>query len=138
MPFGRPFGETQELTALFQRESREKPQLHHFRQAAVGLGQPGERLVQCEQFGPFVSFLHRDVRRKFEPHAASAVLGRQLAPRVFDQDAPHGLRRCREEVSTTIPLSSIAVAYQPDIGLVNQRRRLERMIGRLLRHPLGS
>jgi hypothetical protein len=30
VPFGSPFSEAEKLTALFQRESREKPQLHDF------------------------------------------------------------------------------------------------------------
>ena len=49
------------------------------------------------------------------------------------QDPSHHLRRDSEEVRAIPPFDSIDV-YQPQVRLVHQRRRLQRMIGPLLAH----
>ena len=60
-----------------------------------------------------------------------------LAAGVFDQDPPHGLRCGCEEVALVLPMLLLTFAVeQPNVGLVNQSRRIERLsrlfVGELL------
>jgi hypothetical protein len=51
-------------------------------------------------------------------------------PRMVDEDAPHGLRRCRHEMSPVLPLHAFVVD-QPHVGFIDQRRRLQAVAGPL-------
>ena len=62
------------------------------------------------------------------PAAAAAPQG-VLAPRVVDEDVPHGARRRREEVLPALPGLPLAIG-DPQIRLVDERGRLERVAGR--------
>jgi hypothetical protein len=53
---------------------------------------------------------------------------------VLDQDATHGLGSRSEEMSAILP-SGVPLPYEPQIRLVDQGGRLERLPGPLLRHP---
>jgi hypothetical protein len=46
---------------------------------------------------------------------------------LFDEDAAHGLGGRGKEMSAAIPRLLGIVAYQTEIGFVDQRRRLERL-----------
>ena len=54
-------------------------------------------------------------------------------PRVVDEDAAHGLRRCRHEMSPVLPLHAFVVD-QPHVGFIDQRRRLQAVAGALALH----
>ena len=55
-----------------------------------------------------------------------------LAPGRVDQNPPHRLGRGSEEVSPTVPALGAFCVYQPQVGFVHQRRRLQRLTGLLL------
>jgi hypothetical protein len=61
-----------------------------------------------------------------------AVAQAALAAGLIDQDAPHGLGSGGEEVAAALPGPLRAPADQPQVGLLHQRRGLERLAGLLL------
>ena len=67
-----------------------------------------------------------------------AVLGPPLATDVVDQNPPHCFGGGGKEMPAAIPVLTLFTAHEPQIDLVHQRRRLERLARRLLRHLLGG
>ncbi len=65
------------------------------------------------------------------------MLPRPLAPGVLDEDAAHGLGRRGEEVAPAVPGPHRVRIHQPQIGLVDQGRGLERLARLLVREPQG-
>ena len=65
-----------------------------------------------------------------------------LAAGILDEDPPHRLGRGREEMAAVLPALVVRGADQAQVGLVNQRRRLERLAGvfscQLLRRQLAK
>src|SRR5580698_1834527 len=59
-----------------------------------------------------------------------------LAARVFDEDSSHGLGRRGKEVPTPFPLPRLGNLDQPQIGLMDQGGRVERLARPLLSHSL--
>jgi hypothetical protein len=53
--------------------------------------------------------------------------------RVVHEDAPHHLRGDAEEVGAVLPLHA-ALVHQAQVGLVHERRRLERVLRGLAAH----
>ena len=66
------------------------------------------------------------------------ALGPALRRALLDEDAAHGLGRRGEEVAAAVPAPGRLVADQPEVGLVDQGRGLERLARLLLRQPLGG
>ena len=60
-------------------------------------------------------------------HRAAEALAAALSLRVIDQDAAHHLRRHAEEVRAVLPDDAL-LADEPQVGLVNERRRLQRVL----------
>src|SRR6516165_11695311 len=58
-----------------------------------------------------------------------------LMPGLLDEDAPHRLGGGGEEVATILPGRAVRVADQPEVGLVDQRCRLEGLSRRLAGEP---
>jgi hypothetical protein len=56
----------------------------------------------------------------------------------FDQDAAHGLSGRREKVTAAVPVLGLVLAHQTQVGLVNERRGLERLPGLLLGQALAA
>jgi hypothetical protein len=48
-----------------------------------------------------------------------------------DEDAAHGLGGCGEEVAPTAPILRLVPAGEPEVGLVDEGRRLEGLAGPL-------
>jgi len=59
-----------------------------------------------------------------------AAFGREMRPRVIDEDAPHQLGGDAEELRAILPVGLMLVD-QAQVRLVDQRRRLQSMIGSL-------
>ena len=58
----------------------------------------------------------------------------RIAPtRVVDEDAAHGLRRNGQEMGAVLPLHALVID-QPQVGFVDQRRRLQAVAGALALH----
>jgi hypothetical protein len=93
--------------------------------------QTAQRVVEKEPFliGRGSSIFHP---AEIDALAVAPVLLRFLAAGVFDHDAAHGLGRGGKEVAAAVPVSRLLYVYQPQVGLVNQGRRLQRLAGLLL------
>ena len=65
------------------------------------------------------------------PHAALAAGG-------LDEDAAHRLGRRGEEMAVALPPPVVRRADQPQVGLVHQGRRVERLAGLLSRELSGG
>ncbi len=81
---------------------------------------------------------HRDVERGRQVYAleAATVFEALLATGVLHQDAAHCLGRCGEEVAAAVPMPGSG-ANEPQVGLVHQRGRLERLTWGFVGHPLA-
>jgi hypothetical protein len=71
------------------------------------------------------------------PRSAAAPLEIRARAREIDQDAPHQLRRHREEMRAILP-PHLARINQPQIGLVDQRRGLQRVARLLAVHVVSG
>ena len=60
------------------------------------------------------------------------MLGLLLAPGVFHQDPPHGLRCGSKEMATRIPVLGLLHVDQPNVRLMDQSRGLEGLTGLFL------
>ena len=69
------------------------------------------------------------------PLLPAAVPGRLLAARPLDQDAADGLGRRREEVAAAVEL---LVPHQPQVRLMNQGSRVQRLARLLVRELRGG
>jgi hypothetical protein len=93
--------------------------------------QPLERFIDRQQFVVggrgcrFEAFERTPFGRAAAPLTAAP-------PRVFDQHAAHRFRGSREEMAAAVPVLSLLDIDQPDVRLVDQGRRLERLAGLLL------
>ena len=87
-------------------------------QVVVGLGRG--RLAPC----------------RGRPGAVAAALQPVTAAGVLDQDSTHGLGRRGEEMTAAVPGPIGIDADQTQVGLVDERRRLQGLAGRLARQPL--
>ena len=72
-------------------------------------------------------------RRRLPPR-----LRLRLASRLLDQDAAHRLGGRGEEMAAPVPARGRTRPDEPEVGLVNQGRRLQRLAGPLVRQPLGG
>src|SRR5262249_998237 len=61
---------------------------------------------------------------------------RAFATCLLNQDAAHGLGGSGEEVAAAVPALGLLRIDQPEVGLVDQGRGLERLPGLLLGQPL--
>ena len=62
-----------------------------------------------------------------------------FAAGVVDEDAAHGGRRCREEVTAVIEDEAcVGLAHQPQVGFVNQTGGVERLARFFLGHLPSS
>ena len=52
------------------------------------------------------------------------------SPRLVDHDAPHHTRRNREEMRAVLPID-VTLIHEPDVRLMDQRRRRQRAIAAL-------
>ncbi len=123
---------------LLAGHAGEELHLHHLRLAGVDRGQRVERRVEIEDLlGQALdqgrALLHRDL------HHRTPSFARRLGPGVVDQDPPHDRGGGAEEVGAVLPLHA-ALIDQPQVDLVDQRRRRQGVFGPLAaeerpRHP---
>lgn len=88
--------------------------------------------MDCEQFGiASVVGCNEHVLREIDPPRRSAALEGVSPTSPINENLPHCLGRCGKEVRATIPLRSIRLTNQFQIGFVNQSGRIQRMPRRL-------
>ena len=97
-------------------ETAKVSQFNYLAASWISLGQALQCFVQTHQFTPRVGskcchFLQRDLLR------AATALRVRVTTRVIDQDAPHYLRRDREEVRTIRPVH-ILLINQANVGFI--------------------
>ena len=66
------------------------------------------------------------------------MFGGLLLAGALDEDAAHGLGRGGEEVPPAVPVLGQVAADQPEVGLVDQGGRLERLARVLAPEPRGG
>ena len=113
-------------------ETAKVSQLNYLAAPRILFGQALQRFVQTNQFAALFwsdggNFLERDLLR------ATASLCVSMSPRVVDQDAPHYLRRDREEVRTIRPVH-ILLINQTDVGFIDQGSGLKCVVFPLPAH----
>ena len=130
MSLGRGQGDAERGGSFGHRQAGEESQFHH--SALIGLVgcQFGQSLVQREQ----IQRRRLETRTggiEIDPLPLAAVFKPALVPGLLDQDSPHRFGGGGEEMAAAVPvLASIVItADQPQICLMHQRRRLQRLAG---------
>jgi hypothetical protein len=130
---GRNF---KDLDDFFFLKAAEIAQLHNFGLARSDFGERGERVVQGD---------HRTVRLgrndggfiEIHAHRAMAAFLRAARPRGVHQNAPHHLRRNREELRALLPLYFRHI-HQSQIDFVDQGGGLQRVVPPFAFHVAAS
>ena len=130
-------GDAQRARGLIDRAAGEKAQLDQLRLRLVLLREFNQRLVDGQQSVVVPTRGEVDVFERLALPVAAAF-DAAFAPRVLDEDAPHGLGRRGEKVSAVVPFGGRLGADQTHVRLVNQRRRLERLSRCLRGHARGG
>jgi len=99
--------------------------------------QSGQRRIESDEIVSRVSSRDRE-GFQVNPHPPTAVLLLLLTAGGIDQNSTHSLGRGGKKVPAAIPVLVIAPPDQPEVRLMNQRCRLEGMLGRLRSHASGS
>jgi hypothetical protein len=113
------------LANLLRRQAAEELELHDPALARIHRLEPAERFVQVNDV-----YFRRDAR--FVTHAQrhalhiAAALPRDVFPCMVDEHAPHHHRGQAHELCP-IPPVHLSLIDQPEIGLVHERRRLQRV-----------
>ncbi len=124
----------QRFRRLFNAQPRKVPQLHQLGGLGILGSQSDERLIDGQQFSGHGRG-HGVRLQEINPLSSSSVHDGRLPPGLLHEDPPHGLGRGRKEVAARLPALSLIRRDEPQIRLVDERRRLEGVSCRLLRHP---
>ena len=123
--------EAQDFRRFFDRQAAEVTQFNQSRQWRIKCGEFVERLIEQDDVyvrggvGDEGDFGEGDFDR------ACATLFGQVAARVIYQQAAHDFSHCAEKVRAVLPVH-LPLIHQLQINLVDQRRRLQRVIGALV------
>ncbi len=132
LPPDRPFRQSEPRSNFCFGQAREVTQQNDLRTAGVRLRQPPQRLIDGEYIiGLRVN--RKFVRIELDTLAVAAALDTRLPPGLLDEDVPHCLSGRPEEMPPPFP-SRITRPDETQIRLVDQRRRLQRVARRRLRH----
>jgi hypothetical protein len=118
-------GHRQHIGYFILRKAAEVIELYDFALSRIQVRQLIERLIQQQEVT--VAWFDR-AEPVIDCHSECRIgsLGGSVRPRVIHEDPAHHLRSDREEVDTVLPIH--ALIHQPQIRLVNQRRRLKSMV----------
>src|SRR6266571_4089036 len=132
---GRAFRNFQQPRRLDIRQTGKETQLDQLRAERITRRQFLQRLVHRQQM-PVVAQDRNVESGHVNALKFAAVFDAPLAPGVFDEDAPHRLCRCGEEMAAAIPLL-VCPAGETQPRLMHQRRRLQGLawpfVGHLVR-----
>jgi hypothetical protein len=98
--------------------------------------QPVQRFVQSQDIHARALGGWFDLN-KFEAIPVAPGLLTMFVTRNLDQNPPHRFRCGGKEMATRIPVLSLLDIHEPDVGVMDQRRRLQRL-ARLLVCELRS
>src|SRR5262245_33337673 len=131
VPSKGPQGNPESLRNLVLCHSAEKLQLDDLGLTLVERGKAGERLVESHQVGGPLAASHlRFLDRN--PFGSGSLLGIPCTG-VVHQNLAHQMSRKAEKMGTAFPLRLLLV-HESEIGFMDQRRWLERMIRALAAH----
>jgi hypothetical protein len=100
---GRAGRDPQDLGRLVARQSGKEAEFDQFRRPGVCLSQLLQHFIEVDEVvARFVPYDQSLVQ--VDPCTLSPALDAVLAAGVLNEDAAHGLRRCREEVSARVPV----------------------------------
>src|SRR5271156_1510114 len=116
---------------LLYAESSKEAHLDDLRLARIEPRQRVHRLIERHQVRRLLAAHQGRLFQGNMLHAAPAF--QVMAPRMFNQNAPHQLSRNREKMSAVLPLHAFVI-HQAHVGLVDQGRGLEAMTGPLVFH----
>ena len=130
---GRQF---QKLSGFAQREPGEIAQLNQFAGCRVDCLKRLQRVIHRSQ--QVVIGIDRNI---IQFDRDSLPVGAALLPIAVsspvDQNSPHRLRGCPEEVPAPSPLLLVVDIHQSQPCLMHERRRLQRVVGRFTGHLRG-
>ena len=101
--------------------------------------QARERFIECQEI--VLGFGDGDGIVQVDALPVAAMFGPALLPGTVDEDATHGLGGGGKEVSPAVPVRRSrcrSPLHQPEVGLVDQSRGLERLSWFLLSQFLGG
>jgi hypothetical protein len=124
-------GNAECLGCLIACKSREMAELHQLRGLWIGLGQKGKGFVQGEKV---LWTLGRSKVGFIEilPFPTAAVFEAAFAPGGLDQDPAHRHGRRGVKMPFAFELLGLLHIHEPDVGLVDQVRRLQCLTGLFL------
>lgn len=121
-----PIRNLQDRARIFYTESTKKPQFNHPALARVDFSKCTERIIELQKIARLLRSIHEClIERCFG--RTSATFRTLVNSGHVDENSPHQLRGDREEMSSILPIN-IRPANQPDVCLINQCCRLQRMI----------
>jgi hypothetical protein len=136
MAVGRARRNAQDLGRPLAGQPREVAQLDQAGLEGVSLRESDEGRVQGQKF-----LVRRgsggEVKLQLLPASAAAVNDALFVTGTFDQDAPHGVGRGREEMAAVVPTGGVGGFDEPQIRLVDEGRRVQGVAGSLRGHPGG-
>ena len=125
--------DVERFSRVVNRHSTEKTAFDDLALALIALLETAEGIVQRDKdLGASVGPLARSIQRALElveryPSRSTAALGGQLAFGVIEEDLSHCRRRYGQEMRVALQLR-LGLARQPQIGLMDQRGRVERLL----------
>ena len=122
--FYRRMRDTNHLGRLLDGQPAEESQLHDAGLVGINLGQTRQSVMKRNNLGGLLLSHVDAIQRNLE--LVSSALCVVSRPCVIDQNLPHQASRDAEEMSAALPWH--ALIDQPQIGLVDQRRRLKGMV----------
>ena len=112
---------------FFDAQAGEVPQRHDLRFARVGLLEARQRFVDGDEIGERrIDAHHRAVQ--IDAFGAAAMFDALIMAGALDENAAHRERGGGEEMPAAVPAPLLPIAGDAEIRLVNERRRLQRLI----------
>src|SRR5262249_40257671 len=136
---GRSGGDPQGLGGVAQGEAAEVAELDQPRFERIFALELPQGFVEREQVVRLIllRFGEQAAGVELDAPELAAPLVTLLAPRLLDEDPPHGLRGRSEEVAAAVPWLGLIHVHEPDVGLMDQGRGLECLAGLFLGELLG-
>jgi hypothetical protein len=131
------FAAAQRVRRLRHRQTAEETQLDDASELGIHRRQTRQGLVERQQIA---RVLLEQLDHLLQRHALAAgdALVRPATPRVVDQHAAHSARGDAQEVLAVREADGVGGTGEPQPGLVDQGRRLQRVAGGALTHRAGG
>jgi len=132
MPIGRAWRQPQRFRKFRNGQAHEVSELYHLGRQVIFCGQSIQGFMDRQDFGGGRPEFDSRLVKFFHGLIASAFLA-GLAPRLVDQDLPHGFGGGAKEMAAIIP-RVLPGSGQLEPGLMDKSGGLERLAGIRLGH----